>query len=91
VSEEECLTLIEKNEACPKVRGQGMMSVDGQSIHVITVSADFIVLLPGFYAMLRSPFMDVFNPKHREIYMDMTQPMSHYFIDSSHNTYLALL
>ena len=44
--------------------------------------------LEGFQAMMMSPDHDIFNRKHRLIYQDMTRPLSHYFIASSHNTYL---
>ena len=45
-----------------------------------------IISLDGFHAMFNGPEMDIFNPDCNRIYQDMTQPLSHYFIDSSHNT-----
>lgn len=44
---------------------------------------------PGFTNYTRSPAGDIFTPEHRRVHQDMTRPLSHYFIASSHNTYLA--
>ncbi|MEQ2158255.1 1-phosphatidylinositol 4 5-bisphosphate phosphodiesterase delta-3-A [Goodea atripinnis] len=42
----------------------------------------------GFTMYMLSMESDVFNPDHCRIYQDMTRPLAHYFISSSHNTYL---
>ncbi|CAG8637846.1 15029_t:CDS:10 [Cetraspora pellucida] len=44
--------------------------------------------LEGFSYFLMSSDNAIFASEHTKIYQDMTQPLSHYFIDSSHNTYL---
>lgn len=46
------------------------------------------VYTAGFTNYTRSPAGDIFNPEHHRVHQDMTQPLSHYFITSSHNTYL---
>ncbi|XP_038002179.1 1-phosphatidylinositol 4,5-bisphosphate phosphodiesterase eta-1 isoform X4 [Motacilla alba alba] len=45
--------------------------------------------IEGFTGFMRSPACEVSNPLHRQVHQDMEQPLCHYFIASSHNTYLS--
>lgn len=38
--------------------------------------------------LLNSSFNSIVSDKEEQVHMDMTQPLSHYYIASSHNTYL---
>ncbi|XP_068161674.1 1-phosphatidylinositol 4,5-bisphosphate phosphodiesterase delta-3-A isoform X5 [Antennarius striatus] len=42
----------------------------------------------GFTMYMLSKENCVFNPEHARVYQDMNHPLAHYFISSSHNTYL---
>ncbi|XP_022621739.1 1-phosphatidylinositol 4,5-bisphosphate phosphodiesterase delta-3-A-like [Seriola dumerili] len=42
----------------------------------------------GFTMYMLSKENCVFNPEHARVYQDMRRPLAHYFISSSHNTYL---
>eukprot|EP00063_Salmo_salar_P006611 XP_013981446.1 PREDICTED: 1-phosphatidylinositol 4,5-bisphosphate phosphodiesterase zeta-1-like [Salmo salar] len=42
----------------------------------------------GFYRYMESKDCSVFDQMHTSVYQDMDQPLCHYFISSSHNTYL---
>ncbi|KAL4224626.1 Inactive phospholipase C-like protein 2 [Mactra antiquata] len=44
--------------------------------------------IDGFTYYLLSVECDIFDPEHDTVCQDMTQPLSHYFVASSHNTYL---
>ena len=46
--------------------------------------------ITGFTSYLLGPEGDIFNPEHSRVNQDMTRPLSHYFIASSHNTYVDL-
>ncbi|XP_043931175.1 1-phosphatidylinositol 4,5-bisphosphate phosphodiesterase delta-4 isoform X2 [Protopterus annectens] len=46
------------------------------------------ITFDGFLLYLLSPDGSIFNPEHQNVYQDMTQPLCHYFLSSSHNTYL---
>ncbi|XP_077171937.1 1-phosphatidylinositol 4,5-bisphosphate phosphodiesterase delta-3 isoform X2 [Paroedura picta] len=47
-----------------------------------------LMMLDGFTMYLLSSAGSILNQAHTGIYQDMTQPLCHYFISSSHNTYL---
>uniref|UniRef100_A0A8C5PMH9 Phosphoinositide phospholipase C n=1 Tax=Leptobrachium leishanense TaxID=445787 RepID=A0A8C5PMH9_9ANUR len=55
-------------------------SETAQKLHAMSID--------GFQAYLYSPEGSIFNVEHEQLYEDMTQPLCHYFISSSHNTYL---
>ncbi|XP_026529357.1 inactive phospholipase C-like protein 2 [Notechis scutatus] len=44
--------------------------------------------IDGFTNYLTSPECHIFDPEHKKVCQDMNQTLSHYFINSSHNTYL---
>ncbi|XP_065607308.1 1-phosphatidylinositol 4,5-bisphosphate phosphodiesterase delta-4 isoform X2 [Cyrtonyx montezumae] len=53
-----------------------------------TARARHVLSADGFLMYLCSPEGSIFNPQHRALWQDMSQPLCHYFISSSHNTYL---
>ncbi|XP_068102147.1 1-phosphatidylinositol 4,5-bisphosphate phosphodiesterase delta-4 [Hyperolius riggenbachi] len=55
-------------------------SETAQKLHALSID--------GFLSYLLSREGSVFDVSHLQLYQDMTQPLCHYFISSSHNTYL---
>ncbi|XP_056155266.1 1-phosphatidylinositol 4,5-bisphosphate phosphodiesterase delta-1a isoform X1 [Lampris incognitus] len=42
----------------------------------------------GFLMYMHQEEGSILNPQHKEVCQDMSQPLNHYYISSSHNTYL---
>lgn len=53
-----------------------------------TARQQLCMSLEGFQLYLCSPHGSIFNSDHAQLHQDMGLPLSHYFISSSHNTYL---
>lgn len=53
-----------------------------------TVKNQSSMTIDGFLMYLLSTDGNVFNQSHSRVYQDMTKPLSHYYVSSSHNTYL---
>lgn len=47
---------------------------------------NLIFFFAGFRTLLASNDQQLFNPIHKRVYQDMTQPIINYYISSSHNT-----
>lgn len=57
--------------------------------HALThTNSHHTTLCCSFQLYLGSVHNDPLLPKHRGMYQEMTHPLAHYFISSSHNTYL---
>lgn len=54
----------------------------------VTAKQNNCMTKDGFLMYLQQDDGCILNPAHRSVYQDMNQPLNHYYISSSHNTYL---
>ena len=76
------------NEQHQKLTESELEDIIARSEQCPKLKAEKLISRVGFNMMFFLPEMNVKQPECRTVYHDMTQPLSHYFINSSHNTYL---
>lgn len=82
------LHTIQKEASADIAHAKSIIAEFEHKVHEKDPAPDHLKLL-GFSKYLTSPkHNNLFNPKHKQVFMDMTQPFAHYYIASSHNTYL---
>ncbi|MGH0142393.1 UNVERIFIED_CONTAM: hypothetical protein FKN15_009547 [Acipenser sinensis] len=67
-------------ESCLDIINRFEPSEEGRSRGVLGVD--------GFTRYLLSPECTIFDPEHKCVCQDMSQPLSHYYVNASHRTYL---
>jgi hypothetical protein len=89
ISLSECEAYIKRYEP-EETQVPGYLSNKGIKIqiHILIFYDNYLI---GFYNLLMAIDFDIFNRSHRLVCQDMSQPLPHYFIASSHNTYELLL
>uniref|UniRef100_A0A673HLN2 Phosphoinositide phospholipase C n=1 Tax=Sinocyclocheilus rhinocerous TaxID=307959 RepID=A0A673HLN2_9TELE len=53
-----------------------------------TARMNHMMSVDGLLMYLTSPEGSIFNPERQDLFQDMSQSLAHYYISSSHNTYL---
>ncbi len=89
ISITECEAYIKRYEP-EETQVPGYLSNKGIKIQ-IHIKIFYDNYLIGFNNLLMAIDFDIFNRSHRLVCQDMSQPLPHYFIASSHNTYELLL
>lgn len=90
VNAEMALGLIRRFDPSPS-KEMGRMTLTGirrslSSVEIENSSTGRLLFCPGFTALMTSTMFDVLDGNQRQVIQDMTRPLSHYFIASSHNT-----
>lgn len=83
-------TALTAAEFAALLRDQGDDAADAEALcrRFDPLHKGALITPAGLARFLSSPDNEAFDPKRLQPYQDMSRPLSHYFIASSHNTYL---
>lgn len=87
VTREKCAEIVQTFEPSAEAKLLGHLGIDGERRATFAPNEIDSRSFLGFTNYLLSSECDIFNPSHRSVCHDMTQPLNHYFIASSYNTY----
>uniref|UniRef100_A0AAY4A9W4 Phosphoinositide phospholipase C n=1 Tax=Denticeps clupeoides TaxID=299321 RepID=A0AAY4A9W4_9TELE len=85
MSAENLLEFLQKEQREPASLSDALILIDK---YELDAKEKKLMTKDGFLMYLHQMEGLIFNPAHKGVHQDMTQPLSHYFISSSHNTYL---
>ena len=80
---EKLLYLINKDNTTFPIESK--FSIDGDNFNLKSLNS---ITFSEFCSIIFSKNNEIFDPEKLEIYQDMSQPLTDYYINSSHNTYL---
>ena len=86
-TKQKAITVQEFKKFMKKEQKASLSDTDVHHVfHAYGTSGNTEMSFAGFLEYLHSQDNSIWNPVHDTLYQDMTKPLAHYFIASSHNT-----
>lgn len=83
-----CPCFVHRPNSCFAFKPLKMTQLSVNTVPFTAAQKNLFMTQNGFTMYMLSRENDVLNPDHARVYQDMSRPLAHYFISSSHNTYL---
>ncbi|XP_044137439.1 1-phosphatidylinositol 4,5-bisphosphate phosphodiesterase zeta-1 [Bufo gargarizans] len=88
LSSEKLLDFLQNDLCEPDTDEDAVRQLIGKHELMLEARRDNYMTLEGFVRFMNSEDNYILRRKHRQVYQDMNQPLTNYYISTSHNTYL---